>query len=165
MNAIANEHDAKNLEISLSRDPWGKLVFVDAAGTHHANINVIPLFPISEPTRWVAILTADGKELACIDAPEKQPTAVHQLLMEELEFRDFVPRIRRVVSVSGPTEPCEWQVLTDHGSTRFVLTNEQDIRRLTLHEVMILDANGGRYRVDDVRQLDRKSRRYIEWYV
>jgi hypothetical protein len=56
-------------------------------------------------------------------------------------------------------------VETNHGNTRFVLKAEDDIRRLSVFEVMIVDANGGRYRVDDTRRLDARSRRFIEWYV
>jgi hypothetical protein len=151
--------------IELSRDPWGHLLLVDTHGNRYHEISVMPLFPISEPRKWISLLAADGREIMTLEDPADYGPEVEQALAEELNYRDFVPRILRVLSVSGTSEPCEWHVETNHGNTRFVLKAEDDIRRLSVFEVMIVDANGGRYRVDDTRRLDARSRRFIEWYV
>ncbi len=166
MNTTVNANSKAAIPpISLTRDHWGRLVFVSADETPISNIILTPLFPISEPGRWISITASDGREVACIENPADYPIELQQLLREELALRDFVPRIQRVLFVSGNTEPCEWHVLTNHGETKFVLKSEEDIRRLSPFEVMIVDSNGGRYRIDDTRTLDRKSRRHIEWYV
>jgi pyrimidine deaminase RibD-like protein len=73
--------------------------------------------------------------------------------------------IQRVLSVSGKTEPCEWVVDTNHGRTTFVLKSEEDVHRISTQTVNILDANGMRYRVENLNALDRKSKAFIEWYV
>lgn len=160
-----NQDTAAPAACHLSRDEWGRLRFDDPQGQAHVGVSVVPLFPISEAKRWIAILDASGRELICLPDLAEYPADFQALVLEELALRDFVPRIQRVVSVSGNSEPCEWVVDTNHGRTRFVLKAEDDIRRLSPHEVLILDANGGRYRVDDTRQLDARSRRFIEWYV
>lgn len=152
-------------KIELARNRWGRLVMTDESGTHHDDVSVIPLFPISEPNKWISIVTADGKEILSIENPEEYSSEVQEQLRNELTYRDFVPRISKVLHVSGTSEPCEWHVQTNHGPTRFVLKSEDDIRRLSVHEVLIVDGNGGRYRVDDTRKLDSRSLGYIEWYV
>ena len=162
--AITNKNQSAD-SLCLSRDHWGRLVFIPSGEPPISNILLTPLFPISDPGRWIAVITSDGRELACIEEPADHPIELQTLIREELSFRDFVPRISAVLYVSGNSEPCEWHVRTNHGETKFVLKSEDDIRRLSPFEVMIIDANGGRYRIDDTRLLDRKSRRHIEWYV
>jgi hypothetical protein len=149
----------------LERDQWGQLVYIGADGQRHASVEPISLFPISSPESWISIRSADGNELICIQDPSTLPADVRQLLHEELSRREFVPIIKRIVRVSGNTEPCEWQVETDRGSTRFVLKSEDDVRRLGDDEVVILDAHGTRYHIINVSAMDVKSRRIVEWYV
>jgi hypothetical protein len=149
----------------LERDQWGQLVFIAADGQRHASVEPISLFPISAPEAWISICSADGTELACIENPNTLPAEVRRLLYEELSRREFVPVITRIVRVSGNTEPCEWQVETDRGPTRFVLKSEDDVRRLGDDEVVILDAHGTRYHITNVSRMDVKSRRIVEWYV
>jgi hypothetical protein len=84
---------------------------------------------------------------------------------QELELREFVPQISKVHWVSGTQEPCEWDVDTNHGRTKFVLNAEEDVRRVSAWTVHFVDANGCRFRVDDLRKLDSRSRAYVEWYV
>jgi len=149
----------------LERDQWGQLVYIAGDGQRHASVEPISLFPISSPESWVSIRSADGTELVCVEDLSTLPADVRQLLHEELSRREFVPVIKRIVRVSGNTEPCEWQVETDRGSTRFVLKSEDDVRRLGDHEVLILDAHGTRYHITDLSAMDVKSRRIVEWYV
>ena len=90
---------------------------------------------------------------------------VRQLLDEELARREFVPVIERIVRVSGTSEPCEWTVQTDRGPTRFVLKSEDDVRRIGDGQILIVDAHGTRYQIPDIKSVDAKSRRIVEWYV
>ena len=152
-------------KFELTRNRWGRLVMTDDQGTVFEDVSVVPLFPISEPRKWISIISAEGHEIASIEDLEAYSPEIQEYLLNELTYRDFVPRISKVISVSGTSEPCEWLVQTNHGLTRFVLKSEDDIRRLSVHEVLIVDANGGRYRVDDTRKLDTRSLRFIEWYV
>ena len=150
---------------SLARDQWGQLVFIAHDGARHSPVVPIPLFPISAPNEWVSIRGADGGELACIEDPSTLDPDVRQLLDEELARREFVPVIERIVRVSGTSEPCEWTVQTDRGPTRFVLKSEDDVRRIGDGQILIVDAHGTRYQIPDIKSVDAKSRRIVEWYV
>lgn len=150
---------------SLSLDAWRHLQLVDGAGRVYPNINVIPLFPVTSPHDGISILSEDQDELLCIGSISELPVEFRELLQSELSLREFVPVIQRVLSVSGKTEPCEWVVDTNHGRTTFVLKAEEDVHRISNQTVNILDANGMRYRVENLNALDRKSKAFIEWYV
>jgi len=165
----ASPHSGTNGQPSptfgLVRDQWGQLTFISADGKKHPNVAPVALFPISQPDAWISIRLPDGTELACVEDPRTLPADVWQLLKEDLSRREFVPIIRRIVRVSGNSEPCEWQVETDRGPTRFVLKSEEDVRRIGDHEILILDAHGTRYHIPDLSAVDVKSRRIVEWYV
>jgi hypothetical protein len=152
-------------QFTLERDQWGQLVFVAHDGTRHTSVAPTPLFPLSEPDHWVSIRNADGVELACVEDPNSLPTESQRLLKEEMARREFVPVIERIVRVSGNSEPCEWQVETDRGPTKFVLESEDDVRRIGEHQILIVDAHGTRYHIPDINAVDAKSRRIVEWYV
>ena len=158
-------HLAAVPRFSLERDAWGELVYIAADGSRVSSVVPIPLFPISAPDAWVSLRGPDGEELACIEDPTTLPLDVQQLLTDELSRREFVPIIHRIVRVSGNSEPCEWQVETDRGPTRFVLKSEEDVRRIGDHQILVVDAHGTRYQIPDLKAVDPKTRRIIEWYV
>jgi len=174
MNSPAIATKAKNDRVrkldgtwsfQLSRDEWNHLKLTDSAGHDYCDVAVIPLFPISASKQWVSIVSADGEEIACIDSMQGLSESNIALLQEELSLREFVPIIQKVIRVSGITEPCEWFVETNHGLTSFVLKTEEDVRRISAKVVNITDANGIRFRVEDMKQLDKRSRAFVEWYV
>ena len=107
----------------------------------------------------------DGTELACVEDPPRCRPSLANCLRKNSARREFVPIIHRIVRVSGNSEPCEWQVETDRGPTRFVLKSEDDVRRIGDHEILIVDAHGTRYHIPDLNAVDVKSRRIVEWYV
>jgi hypothetical protein len=150
---------------TLRLDPWEHLQLVDREGRAYSNINVIPLFPLTAPEHGICILNEDFEELLCIGDISEVTQEVASMLKQELAYREFVPVILRVISVSGKTEPCEWIVETNHGRTRFVLKAEEDVHRISNKAVNIIDANGMRFRVEDIDALDRRSRAFVEWYV
>jgi hypothetical protein len=151
--------------IRLSRDEWSHLKVTDASGNEYSDVSVVPLFPITECKRWVSLVSADGDEIVCLDSLAGLSAESIKLLEEELALREFVPVIEKVINVSGNQDPCEWVVQTNHGITSFVIKAEEDVRRVSSKSVVITDANGIRFRVEDVKKLDSRSRAFVEWYV
>lgn len=150
---------------TLSRDSWEHLQLTDARGATHRDVLVVPLFPVESPSEWISILASDGDELVCLRDLSSLSESNRARVKEELAYREFVPQILKVLWVSGTQEPCEWEVETNFGVTRFVLNSEEDVRRVSAWTVHFVDANGGRFWVDDVRKLDSRSRAYVEWYA
>jgi hypothetical protein len=149
----------------LSRDEWSHMRLTDSAGNKFDDVAVVPLFPITASKRWVSIVSSDGEELACLDSLDGLSSENFKLIEQELALREFIPIIEKVISVSGNQEPCEWVVQTNHGITSFVIKAEEDVRRVSAKAVTITDANGIRFRVEDMKRLDKRSRAFVEWYV
>lgn len=151
--------------ISLSVDSLGQLSVVDSQGETHQDIRPVRLFPLSNPDQWISLVDSQGREIACVDHLDKLSLASQVVLRSELEKREFVPLLKRVIWVSGNSEPCEWKVETDRGQSSFILKDEKDVRRLGEHGVLVVDSFGIRYFIPDRNQLDAYSRRIVEWYV
>lgn len=152
-------------QFTLDYDTWGRLVLTDERQERHVGVVPVRLFPMSNRNVWWSILDSGGRELFWIADPHQLPAKTRELLENDLAAREFTPVIQRIVHVSGNMEPCEWQVETDRGATKFVLKSEDDVRRLGPNRVLVIDANGLRYLIADEHALDASSRRIVEWYV
>lgn len=151
-------------EFALDYDAWGRMTMVDAAGVRHVGVEPVRAFPLADPRRWVALVSAEGRELLLIENLDQLPPSARQAIEAELARREFMPLIERIVSKTQ-RDPSEWQVVTDRGPTSFVLRSDDDVRRLGPYRLMIFDAQGVRYLVEDSRRLDAASRRTLEHYL
>lgn len=145
----------------IERQAHGRLAFIDARGTQHDNVDVLRAFPVTAPSGPVAIVSADGTELAWIDSLQDAPAALRRTLEQELGEREFLPVIERIDGVSD-SEPAEWSVLTDRGPRRFKVAHCDDIARLPDDSAFITDTDGIRYRIESIAQLSLRERRLFE---
>lgn len=150
---------------SLDHDAWGRLVLTDGEGRQHAGVEIIRAFPLSEPQRGISICDVKGRELVWLADLEALPSSLARQIEEELAKRDFVPIILRIVNVSSPVEPSEWEIDTDRGRTSFVLNSEDDVHELDERRALITDAHGIRYLIPDISRLDAESRRLLERHL
>lgn len=153
------------VSFSLLKDERGQLTLLDAAGQRHENVEPIRAFPISDPEHWISLCDPNGREIVQIKDLAELSDEQRTLLLSELTRREFVPVIRRIVSISSLAEPCEWFVETDRGPTSFVLNSDEHVRKLGQDRALILDSHGLRYLVPDAKQLDAHSRRLLSRYL
>jgi len=149
----------------LSRNPFGRLVMTTAEGGVHEGVVAVRAFPITAPDDGIALVSADGHELAWIDRLEDLPAPARAIVEEELAGREFMPEIRRIVSVSTFATPSTWQVETDRGPTRLVLRGEEDIRRLVGTTLLISDSHGIHYLIRSLDSLDKASRKLLDRFL
>jgi hypothetical protein len=148
-------------EWRLERASHGRLDFVAADGQRHVDVDVLRGFPVSAPAGPVAIVGADGDELAWVDNLAALDPSLRTLLERELSQREFLPVIERIESVSDG-EPAEWSVVTDRGPRRFTVAHVDDIVYETNGAAFITDSVGVRYHIAQVSQLDTRSRRLLD---
>jgi len=146
----------------LSRNAYGKLVLTTPDGQTHVGVMPVRAFPIQAPENGIALVDADGHELAWVDALADVPQPTQSLMREALEAREFIPVIQAILSVTSFSTPCTWGVRTDRGDTRFVLRGDEDIRRLGGNTLLITDAHGIHFLIRDSAALDRDSRKILD---
>lgn len=149
----------------LTRNSFGQLEFHSGEGEVYKGVIPVRSFPIANPDRGIAIVNADGRELAWIESLSDLHGEVRRLLEEELASREFLPRIRRILDVSSFATPSTWQVETDRGDTSLLLKGEENIRRLSPSSLLIADGHGIQFLISDVNMLDKDSRKLLDRFL
>ncbi|ARP82719.1 hypothetical protein CAL12_19100 [Bordetella genomosp. 8] len=152
-------------DFQLRRDAHGRLVYLGADGGSIVGVVPVRAFPISAPEGGCSLVDPAGHEVVWIDRVDDLPHGMRTLLQEALSAREFMPRIQRIVAVSGYATPCTWKVQTDRGATDFVLRGEEDIRRLSGHALLVADSHGIHYLIGDLRALDKHSRKLLDRFL
>lgn len=151
---------------ALTRNAFGRLVYVGADGTAHESVVPVRAFALSAPDQGIALMSAEGKELQWIERLDDIPEAARLLIAEEIAQRDFMPVIERIVAVSSFATPSTWQVETDRGNTELVLKSEDDIRRLKgPGALLIADSQGIHFLIRDRKALDVQSQRILKRFL
>lgn len=145
--------------LDFRRDDEGRLV------VGHAPVRVVRLFPFTVPDGPVAVIGADGKELALIPELRSLPPAQATLIREEIASREFVSVVRRIHAASSTTLPARWDLETDRGPITATLRDEDAFRNLPGGELLITDVGGTRYLVPKIDTLDRGSRAILRQHV
>lgn len=153
------------MSVSLQRDPMGRWIWRDASGHSHSPVVVVRAYPVTAPEQGVAVVDAEGHELAWFDRLEQTSQVLQQSLRQALAEREFLPEILRLVGVSSMVTPSTWTVETDRGLTRLMLKGEEDIRRLTGKVLLINDAEGVQYLIRDLSAMDRASRKILDRFL
>jgi len=149
----------------LQRDAFGRLVLTNAEGERHEGVLAVRAFPIAAPDEGVSLVDGDGHELAWIERLSTLDAATRALVEQALEQREFMPVLRRLLSVSSFGTPSTWEVETDRGPTSFVLKGEEDIRRLSAELLIVNDAHGVQYLIRDLGAMDRASRKLLDRFL
>lgn len=149
----------------LQRDQFRKLVLTDAEGNHHYDVRPVRAFPIQAPTQGISLVLENGQEVAWIDDLADLKEEIRQLIEGELEGREFMPEILRIVSVTSFATPCTWQVETDRGNTQFVLKGDEDIRRIGKDSLLISDNHGIHFLIRDMFGIDKHSRKILDRFL
>ena len=150
---------------TLHRDNAGRIVLTDAEGHEHPGVLPVRAFPLAAPDESLALVSAEGRELAWVSRLDELSPAARALVEEALAPRELAPEILRLVRVSSVITPCTWEVETDRGDTRFVLKAEEDIRRLPDGALLIATAQGMHFRIADRGALDRGSRKLLDRFL
>lgn len=149
----------------LNRNQFRQLVLVDANGIEHVDVRPVRAFPIQSPNDGISLVKENGAELAWIDHLADLPPAIRGLIIEELEGREFMPEISRIVSVTSFATPCTWHVQTDRGDTNFVLKGDEDIRRIGKDSLLIADNHGIHFLIRNMFDIDKHSRKILDRFL
>ncbi|MFA9275384.1 MAG: DUF1854 domain-containing protein [Candidatus Aquirickettsiella gammari] len=149
----------------LHRNNFRQLVLTDAQGAEHIDVRPVRAFPIQSPDAGISLVKENGAEVAWIDHMNDLPAAIRSLIDEELEGREFMPEIAKILSVTSFATPCTWHVQTDRGDTRFVLKGDEDIRRIGKESLLIADNHGIHFLIRNMFDIDKHSRKILDRFL
>jgi hypothetical protein len=141
----------------------GRLEMREKTYAEWREVNLVRLFPHSEPEGWTSIIDNKGREVGVLTSLEDFPEEELALVREEFSRRYLVPRIRRIVSSRRRHDLMQWTVETDRGLVTF-MTRElrEQVQEPLPRRLVITDVEGNRYEVVDLEMLDPISRRLLE---
>ena len=132
----------------------------------YLDVEVIRLFPLSEPERYLSVRADDKEEIGIIRRLADLDPENHRLVLQELERRYLMPIVKSVVNVKERFGVAEWEVETNRGRRTFAMRNlHESIIQLSPDRCLLSDVDGNRYDVRDLRQLDAASRDYLWRYL
>lgn len=152
------------LHLALSRDAFGRLLLAGPDATAEP-VTPVRAFPLAAPSEGISLVGADDHErrwivhLDDLDAPSRA------LVQAELDARELIPEIRRIVAVSTFSTPSTWTVETDRGATTLLLKAEDDLRRLPDNGLLVGSGEGLHFLIRDRNALDRDSRKFLDRFL
>ncbi len=144
-------------KVSCSRNAFAELVVQLPDGTTHTKVEPVRSFPVSETTRYIALLDHEGNEIGIVEDVKKLTPNSRDVLIEELEKRYFMPKITKINWLDGQFGVTTWNVKTSQGDVEFGIRTRYDIVTLENGRVLIKDADGNRYEIENYNKLDPKS--------
>ena len=151
--------------IQLSRDSFGKLNCRTADGNDYFDVKPVRAFPIQAPLLGISLVQTDGKEVAWLDDLDQLRAADRELLLDELNGREFMPEVEQIIQISSYATPSTWQVKTNRGVTELLLKGEEDLRRIGAHALLISDSHGIHFLIRNMDELDKASRKILDRFL
>lgn len=150
-------------EARFEETPGGFVKLTIGEDEVYPRVALYRAFPFSYEDRYISVRDLEGNEIGMIKELGAFGEETVQLILRELERRYFTPVISRIESIKEEFGYAYWTVDTDAGSRRFTVRDMQlNVVLLSSHHVLIIDVDGNRYDIPDYRELEPKSRKYIE---
>jgi hypothetical protein len=130
-------------------------------------LSVVPVraFPLTAPEHAICLLDERGHEVSCIEQLAELAADSRGRVEAALALREFRPRLLEIERIDVKSTHSEWHVTTDRGACVFHVEDEEQIRSLDEHRLVIVDQGGTRYLADDLRALSPQSRKRLSRFV
>ncbi len=160
---VAEVHMLRPADVRLRLNAQNQLELHLADGNTYTDVRVAPAFPISRPNRFVILRTAEGEEIGVIKTPRRLDRESREVLLRALDQAYFMPRITRIIRIDERMGIAHWEAETDRGWAAFdVIARSESIWYVGRNRVLIRDADGNRYLIEDLTALDKRSRRLAD---
>lgn len=152
-------------ETRFWKDNWQDL-YMEARGEVWGPLNIQRAFPLTAPEAMLIIADGEGHYLGMMQDYRQMDEASLLVVEKQLEQEYFLPRIVKIYEIKDQLSLLIWRVETDRGPRQFEVRNRRaDIRWFSDTHVVIQDADGNKYEIPDLSNLDATSRQKVEMEV
>ena len=152
--------DAPNVKIA--RNPFEELIVELPDGTSHTKVEAIRSFPLTDSNKYITLLDSEGEEIGIIQDVKQLSRESADTLLSELQKRYFMPKITKILELEGEFGVTRWVVETNRGPVTFGMRTRYDVVSLENGRVLIKDADGNRYEIENYHHLDPESIALLE---
>ena len=146
----------------------GGFVSLKTEGEEYSRVQVVRMFPFSEPGKYISIRTAEetSKEIGVIEQMEVFPQDVREMLTEQLGLRYFTPIITRIYQIKDEYGFAYFDVDTDRGLCLFVIRmGGNAVVHLSDTRIIISDIDENRFEIPDVTKLTVKEQKKLDLFL
>ena len=149
-------------QIKIARNSFEELTVELPDGTTYTNVEAIRSFPLTDSNKYISLLDSEEKEIGIIQDIKQLPRESEKVLRSELQKRYFLPKITKIHSLDGEFGVTQWVVETNRGPVTFGMRTRYDVVSLENGRVLIKDADGNRYEIENYHRLDPDSIALLE---
>ena len=134
----------------------------------YPRVQVVRMFPFSEPGKFISIRTAEetSKEIGVIETMDGFPKEVQEMLLEQLNLRYFTPIITKIYQIKDEYGYAYFDVDTDRGRCRFVIhMGGNAVVHLSDVRIIISDIDENRFEIPDVTKLSVKEQKRLDLFL
>lgn len=146
----------------------GGFVRLEMDGEKWERVQVIRLFPFSEPDSFISIRTVEerSKEIGVIASLKDVDKETRKMLEEQLNLHYFTPVIKKIMDIKDEYGYAYFHVLTDRGECRFTINmGGNAVVRLSDRRLLITDLDENRFEIHDVFALTHKEQRKLDLFL
>lgn len=157
--------DKENATFSRTK---GGFVCLEYDGKTWERIQVIRLFPFTDPNRFISIRTVEerSKEIGVIADLKDVDKDTRAMLEEQLNLHYFTPLIQKIIDIKDEYGYAYFHVLTDRGECRFAINmGANAVVRLTDSRLLITDLDENRFEIRNVFDLTPKEQRKLDLFL
>lgn len=141
--------------------PEGKLR-LEMDGKCWLDVRPVWAAPLSQPKRYLGLLDGKDKEITMVTDPSTLPADQFEILENELNRRYLTAQVERIVKCSTEFGATYWTVDTDRGRKEFVTQSlQENALWMGRYQLLLIDVDGNRFEISDLRTLDPASQKML----
>jgi len=156
-----NANETRTFHLSRRHD---QVVFQYDKEDVEIPVRILLVAPLSDGKRIVSILHQEKKEeLILIKSLETIDGTNKKIIEEEIERCYFFPKITKINDVSIHLGDYYWDVVTDKGGKKFLLSSPSvNMRWVSTQRIILCDSDGIKYDLCDMEDMDQASRDLLQ---
>ena len=146
----------------------GGFVSVRIGEEFYPRVQVVRMFPFSDPDQYISIRTPDerSKEIGIIENMKQVSKETAKMLQEQLALRYFTPIITKIINIKDEYGYAYFDVVTDRGACRFTINmGGHSVVHLSETRILISDIDENRFEIPDVTKLTVKELKKLDLFL
>ena len=146
----------------------GGFVSVRIGDEFYPRVQVIRMFPFSDPDKYISIRTPDehSKEIGVIEDMKNVSKETAQMLTEQLNLRYFTPIITKIINIKDEYGYAYFDVVTDRGACRFTINmGGHAVVHLSETRILISDIDENRFEIPDITKLSARELKKLDLFL
>ncbi len=134
--------------------------------------DILRLFPLHQPDRYLSVRRQAqshrdrSTELGIVETLDSFSDEEKALVKHELEKRYFLPEITKVKNAKEEFGHTYWEVETNAGERSFTTFDmSTSLIRVSPNSVILIDVDGSRYLIPDLKKADDKAMKILDIWL